>query len=259
MATMTIDGLLAWAQANQTTLLLAAGVIFIGYLFYNKTDDRAFSSWDGKDWSDRVIPDLIYATKRDGMVVEKSIVVGEQPIGWCKNKRVMNITQDDLEGYITREVDDSEDKKSIRNMLDDDEDQHKVIAYLLTPPKEGFLPLKYYSWVLKEYLVNDFQNGEVRVVVEEAELEHNAERIKLHEDVEFRYLGSKVFIQNDVRAISRVKAINWRQANLKLENSLPDFLEKISELDPNHAQNMGEIKQVQEGDNRNMMRDFADS
>jgi len=255
----TVDQLMLWAQQNQTLLLGAAVIALIGFALYKKTDDRAFSSWDGKDWSERVIPDLIYATKRDGMVVEKPIVKGEQPLGWCKNKREMRITQEDLEGYITREVDDSQDKKAIREMLDEEAEEHKVYAYLLTPPKDGFLNLKYYSWILKEYLMNDFSEGEIRVVIQEAELEHNAERIKLHEDVEFRYIGSKVFIQNDVRAISRIKSINWRQANLKLENSLPDFLEKISELDPKHAQSMGELKQAQEGDKRNSMRDFADS
>lgn len=256
---MNIDQIIVWAQANQTTVLAAAFIALLGYAIYKKTDDRAFGSWDGKDWSERVIPDLIYATKRDGMTVNKPIVKGEQPLGWCKNKRVMNVTQEDLEGYITREVDDSQDKKAIKEMLDEDEQQHQVIAYLLTPPKEGMLPLKYYAWMFKEYLMNDFDKGEVRVVIQEAELEHNAERVKLHEDVEFRYIGSKVFIQNDVRAISRIKSINWRQANLKLENSLPDFLEKISELDPKHAQSMGELKQAQEGDKRNSMRDFADS
>lgn len=223
-----------WAGNNEPVVLLAGGIAVGLYLLLENLDKRAFKNFKPKALEDRVIPDLKYRINTLGKESDKDLKKGEfNKIGSIHKYHDMAYPNNKK---ITIKQQSKEDKEKEVEIAE-------VRAYMMTPQQR----LKKIIWYLTDILFGSDRNTDILVAYKEL-IEEEYDSHKIPDKAQFKNKGG-VLVQKGVATDNVVNDIAKQDAEEGVWEGVPNFVEKINHLMPQHSQKIEELQASKEEDN----------
>lgn len=232
---------------NQAFLYGAVVLILILVFVYKKSDKRAFKEYESQTLEERLLPDVKFMVRKLGKSTDKPLYHGDHNyLGDVKNIWFTSVDKSDL-NRVGFNAGDSEE----------DEDKIDVCVAMIHPSKGGFLSLDYYTWLVSDIFFGNNNKTDIFIFRDESLQENSLDRMKVSSEVDFcSYAG--ILVEEDQRTVSKIKSIAWMKNNEQLQEKFPEFAEKVAEANPNHAESISEIKEINDQNKKRDLKRMAD-
>lgn len=233
MAGDPLQEFVVWAGNNEPMVLGAAAVALLGYYALQKLDNRAFQSFKPKALEDRVIPDLKYRINSLGQETDKELKQGDfNNIGSIHKYRDM--AYPDNKKITIKQQSKEEKEKEV--------EVEEVRAFMMTPQQS----LKKILWYITDILFGSDKNTKILVAYKEP-LEDEYDAMKIPEDAQFKNKGG-VLVQKGVATDNVINDIAKQDAEEGVWEGIPNFVEKINHMMPQHSQDVEKIQKSKDDD-----------
>lgn len=224
---------ITWAGNNEPIVLGAAVIGFLLWQAVQKIDDRAFKDYKPKALEDRVIPSLRYRINTLGKECGKKLKIGDfNEIGNIHKYRDMELPENKK---ITINQESKEEKEK-------EVEVEEVRAYLITPEKR----LQKILWYITDILFNQDRNTDILVFYKER-MEEEYDYHKAVGSPQFKNKGG-VLLEKGTATDNVVNSIAKDDAEEAVWEGIPNYVEKINHLMPQHSTKIGEKKAEKEDD-----------
>jgi len=228
-----LNNFIVWAGNNETTVLIAGGIAFGLYLLLQKMDKRNFQDFKPKALKDRVIPDLKYRINTLGENSDKDLKIGRfNKIGSVHKFR-------DMEYPNNKKI---TIKKQSKSKKEKNVKVEQVRAFLMTP--EG--TLQKIGWYITDLLLGKNLSTKILVAFKEP-IETDYDAFILPEDAKFKNKGG-VLVQKGTATDNVINDIAKQDAEEGVWEGIPNFVEKINHLMPQHSQDVEKIEKGKDDD-----------
>lgn len=233
MSSDPLNELAVWAGQNEPLVLLAGGAAFALYLFVQKLDKRNFKDFKPKALEDRVIPDLKYRINTLGQTSDKDLRIGRfNKIGSVHKYRDMQYPNNKK---ITIKPQSKEQKEK-------EVEIEEVRAFLMTPESK----LQKLMWFVTDILLGKDMSTKMLVAFKEP-IETDYDAFILPDDAKFKNKGG-VLVQKGTATDNVINDIAKQDAEEGVWEGIPNFVEKINHLMPQHSQKIEKLEANSEED-----------
>ena len=228
-----LNNFIVWAGQNEPVVLIAGGTAFALYLLVQKMDKRNFGDFKPKALEDRVIPDLKYRINTLGQKSDKELKIGRfNKIGNVHKFRDMEYPNNKK---ITIKRQSKEEKSK-------EVEVQEVRAFLMTPENK----MKKIIWFITDIILGEDLSTKILVAFKKP-IETDYDAFILPEDSKFKNKGG-VLVQKGTATDNVINDIAKQDAEEGVWEGIPNFVEKINHLMPQHSQDIERVEAAKEED-----------